>query len=106
MSNVERLPLMGRGLTLRSLAAVTEVRHWGCVRTTALMNNREIKPQDFEGAYLVEMRRLWELEDLDARFGHLREVDSSRDFSADLRAARAYSDRSDEALFHDIATRR
>ena len=105
MSNVERLPLIGRGLTLRSLAAVTEVRHWGCVRTTGLMNRKEIKPHEFEGAYLIEMRKLWELPDLAVRFQHLQEAESSRDFTHDLRVARAYSDRSDEALFQDIATR-
>ena len=91
-------------LTLTSLAILQEVRHWGCIRATAKL--RELDKADFEAAYLGEMERIWDLnEELLVRLRHIRAANAERDFWRDFQVARAFSIRSDAALFKDMVLR-
>ena len=107
MRSVERLPepdLGFAGLSLRSLAILQEVRHWGCIRATARLG--QMDKADFEAAYLSEMEMIWDLnEDLLVRLRHIRSAAAERSFWLDFQAARAFSIRSDAALFKDMVLR-
>jgi hypothetical protein len=102
---IEGAPDVVDGLTLRQYVIVSEVRHWGCIRATARLGP-DCPAETFEAVYVEEMDRIWELnEEHWSTLRHLRSSQDEREFWADLQAARAFSLRSDVALFKDMILR-